>query len=358
MLKIKVLVVDDSMFMRKLISRLIEEDAALQVIGTARNGIEAVSLVKELRPDVVTLDIEMPEMDGLAALEKIMATRPTPVLMLSSLTQEGAHATITALQNGAVDFVSKPSGSISTDLYKVKEELLTKIKLAAQVPARALVTGNKAASNAQLVQKKSSAAFVQGKEFEQIVVIGTSTGGPKALEAVLTALPDSFPYPLLLVQHMPPKFTASLAARLNSISGIRVVEASDNEPIVGGTAYIAPGNYHMTAVQRNGEFTIQLNQLPPRNSHRPSVDVLFDSVAQLKELKKHYILMTGMGSDGAQGMLAAKQAGARSTIAEAKETCVVYGMPRSAIELNCVDYTVPLHLIASKILEVTALAKR
>lgn len=358
MLKTKVLVVDDSMFMRKLITRLIEEDAALQVIGTARNGMEAVSMVNELKPDVVTLDIEMPEMDGLAALEKIMAMRPTPVLMLSSLTQEGAHATITALQHGAVDFISKPSGSISTDLFKVKEELLSKIKLAAKVPARALVSGNKIAPKAPLVQKKNIALPLQGKEFEQIVAIGTSTGGPKALETVLTALPESFPYPLLLVQHMPPKFTASLAARLNSISSIRVVEASDNELIIGGTAYIAPGNYHMAAVQRNGEYRIQLHQSPPRNSHRPSVDVLFDSVAQLKDLKKHYILMTGMGSDGAQGMLAAKQAGARTTIAEAKESCVVYGMPRSAIELNCVDYTVSLHLIASKILEVTALAKR
>ncbi|MBW7474288.1 chemotaxis response regulator protein-glutamate methylesterase [Paenibacillus oenotherae] len=350
MIKIKVLVVDDSMFMRKLITRLIEDEAGLQVIGTACNGLEAVSMVKALKPDVVTLDIEMPEMDGLEALCKIMEQRPTPVLMLSSLTQEGAHATITALQSGAVDFISKPSGSISTDLYKVKAELVSKIKLAALIPVRALQSGVNAAPPLQVNRMKAGAA----KEFTQIVALGTSTGGPKALETVITALPANFPYPVLVVQHMPPKFTKSLATRLNGLSGVRVVEAADNELVVGGTVYIAPGDYHMTAVQKNREYRIQLHQTPPINGHRPSVDVLFDSISQLKNLKRHFILMTGMGSDGAQGMQSAKRDGARSTIAEAKETCIVYGMPRSAIELNCVDYTVPLHQIASKILEVTA----
>lgn len=361
MLTIKVLVVDDSLFMRKLISRLIDEDAALQVVGTARNGVEAVELVKKLRPDVVTLDIEMPEMDGLEALDKIMTARPTPVLMLSSLTQEGAHATIQALQAGAVDFISKPSGSISTDLYKVKDELVAKIKLAAQIPARTLTLPGmnmNAGMKVRHREKKTGIPLPPVKKFDQIIALGTSTGGPKALEAVLTALPADFPYPLLLVQHMPPKFTASLAARLDSISAIRVVEAQDKELITGGTAYIAPGNYHMTAVLKNREFRIELHQLPPRNGHRPSADVLFNSVSGLSGLKKHFVLMTGMGSDGAQGMLSAKQAGAHSTIAEAKETCIVFGMPRSAIELNCVDYTVPLHRIASKLEEVTGCSKR
>lgn len=356
-LKIKVLVVDDSVFMRKLISRLIEEDAALEVIATARNGLEAVKLVNELKPDVVTLDVEMPEMNGLEALAQIMAQRPTPILMLSSLTQAGASATITALQSGAIDFISKPSGSVSFDLFKVKEELVSKIKQAAQIPVSRMIPSHRAASKVDLRYKDSVQAGLM-KEFNQILAIGTSTGGPRALETVITALPASFPYPLLVVQHMPPKFTKSLAERLNKLSGVRVVEAENNERILGGTVYVAPGDYHLTAVHINGEYRIKLNQEPTRNGHRPSADVLFDSITQLKSLKRHFILMTGMGNDGANGMVLAKQTGASSTIAESKETCIVYGMPRSAIELACVDHTVPLPLITSKILEVTGASRR
>lgn len=361
MLKIKVLVVDDSVFMRKLISRLIEEDASLQVIGTARNGLEAVQMVKELHPHVVTLDIEMPEMNGLEALKKIMEERPTPVLMLSSLTQEGAHETIAALQCGAVDFVPKPSGSISADLFKVKEELISKIKLASQTPLATLLslsknkTTNKTTPKVGFEHKHIVKNGLETKEFDQILAIGTSTGGPKALEIVITALPANFPYPVLVVQHMPPKFTQSLAQRLNHLSHVEVIEAEDNQIVQGGTVYIAPGDYHMTIVQRNREFRIHLHQQSPRNGHRPSVDVLFESVSKLIRLKQHYILMTGMGNDGAKGMSEAKQAGMCSTIAESKESCVVFGMPKSAIELNCVDYIVPVNQITSKILKVTGL---
>ncbi|AJS59520.1 protein-glutamate methylesterase/protein-glutamine glutaminase [Paenibacillus sp. IHBB 10380] len=357
MRKIKVLVVDDSVFMRRLISRLIAEDTALEVIGIARNGLEAVSMVKELKPDVVTMDIEMPEMNGMEALTRIMEHRPTPILMLSSLTQDGASATITALQNGAVDFISKPSGSNSFDLFKVKEELISKIKQAAQIPLRNLILSNIIVSQVDLGQPRSAQTRLT-KEFDQILALGTSTGGPKALDTVITALPASFPYPLLVVQHMPPKFTKSLADRLNRLSSVRVVEAEDNQLVLGGTVYIAPGDYHMTAVQTNKEYRIKLHQEPQVNGHRPSVDVLFDSISQLKSLKRHFILMTGMGNDGAEGMLSAKQAGAHSTIAESQETCIVYGMPGSAVKLGCVDYTVPLHLITSKILQVTGTLKR
>ncbi|MGF7045883.1 two-component system chemotaxis response regulator CheB [Paenibacillus sp. DS2015] len=357
MQKIKVLVVDDSVFMRRLISRLIEEDAALEVIGTARNGLEAISMVKELKPDVVTMDIEMPEMNGLEALTRIMEHRPTPIVMLSSLTQEGASATITALQNGAVDFISKPSGSNSFDLFKVREELVFKIKQAAQIPLRNLIISNVTVSKVD-IGKKKSALTGQAKEFDQILAIGTSTGGPKALDTVITALPAGFPFPLLVVQHMPPKFTKSLADRLNRLSNVQVVEAEHNQLVLGGTVYIAPGDYHMIVVQTNREFRIQLHQESQVQGHRPSVDVLFNSISKLNSLKRHFILMTGMGSDGARGMMSAKQAGSHSTIVESKETCIVYGMPRSAVELGCVDYTVPLHLITSKILEVTGGLKR
>ncbi|MFX3636622.1 MAG: chemotaxis response regulator protein-glutamate methylesterase [Candidatus Pristimantibacillus sp.] len=358
MSKIKVLVVDDSVFMRKLITRFIEEDAALEVIGIARNGVEAVRMVKELGPDVVTLDIEMPEMDGLEALATIMDQRPTPIIMLSSLTQDGAVATIKALQSGAVDFISKPSGSVSFDLFKVKEELAAKIKQAAQISLKNLILSNRRTPKVEPAQQKSSSQAEALTEFEHIVALGTSTGGPKALETVIRDLPASFPYPLLLVQHMPPKFTKSLADRLNRLAAVRVVEAEDNQLIVGGTVYIAPGNYHMTVMQSSKEYRIRLHQEAARNGFRPSVDVLFDSVSQLRKLKRHFILMTGMGSDGAQGMLAAKGMGAVSTIAESKETCIVFGMPRSAIELNCVDYTVPLPQIAGKLLDVTGVARR
>lgn len=361
MVKIKVLVVDDSFFMRKLISRLIEEDALLEVIGTARDGLEAVQMVKELHPHVVTLDVEMPIMNGLEALKKIMEERPTPILMLSSLTQEGAHETITALQCGAVDFIPKPSGSISADLFKVKEELVSKIKLASQTPLATLLslsknkTTNKTTLKVGLEHKHIAKDGPMTKEFDQILAIGTSTGGPKALEVVITALPANFPYPVLVVQHMPPKFTQSLAQRLDRMSGVRVVEAEENQLVRGGTVYIAPGDYHMTVAQKNREFRILLHQQSPRNGHRPSVDILFESVSKLIRLKRHYILMTGMGNDGAKGMSEAKQAGACTTIAESKETCVVFGMPKSAIEQKCVDYIVPVNQIALKILEVTGL---
>jgi len=359
MLKTKVLVVDDSIFMQKLIARLIAEDASLEVIGFAKNGIEAVKKVKDLHPHVVTLDIEMPEMNGLEALKQIMQIRPTPVLMLSSLTQDGASATMEALKYGAVDFIPKPSGAISADLYKVKEELLSKIKLAAELPLTSLLQlGKREASKLAVqefkaVNKPMVRPASRANSLEQILAIGTSTGGPRALEVVITALPAWFPYPVLIVQHMPAKFTKSLAQRLDRLSSIKVVEAEENQRIVGGTAYIAPGDYHMTAVQRNSEFFVALHQHPLRNGHRPSVEVLFESVSKLVGIKQHYIIMTGMGNDGAEEMARAKSAGGCSTIAESEETCVVFGMPRSAIARNCVDHIVPLDRITAKILEVT-----
>ncbi|MNH90666.1 Chemotaxis response regulator protein-glutamate methylesterase [compost metagenome] len=359
MRKIRVLVVDDSAFMSKQISCLIEEDEDLKVIGIADDGWEAVSLVRELKPDVVTWGGEMWKKNGMEALTTIMEQRPTPILMLSSLAQAGASTTIYALLHGAVDFISKPSGSFSFDLYKlkVKAELVSKIKQAAQIPLRNLIMNNLILPNID-IRKKRSTQNGLAKEFDQILALGTSTGGPKALETVITALPASFPYPLLLVQHMPPKFTKSLAERLNGLSGVRVVEAKHNERLLGGTVYIAPGDYHMTAVQTSREYRIKLHQKPSWNGFRPSVDVLFDSISQLKNLKRHFILMTGIGSDGAKGMLSAKQAGAASTMVESKESCIVFGMPKSAIALNCVDYTVPLHLITSKIMEVTGIRTR
>lgn len=357
MLKIKVLVVDDSMFMRKLISDLINQDPMLQVVGTARNGLEAIELTKELKPDVITMDIEMPIMDGLSALEQIMKNSPTPTLMVSSLTDKGAYETIKALQLGAVDFIQKPSGSISVDMFRVREELTTKTKAVAKAPL----------SDNRHVQKRLSIGTVKrdsnvnlgskNTTFNQIFAIGTSTGGPKALETVITALPPDFDYPVLVVQHMPPKFTHYLAKRLNDMSKVNVMEAENNQAIQGGTVYIAPGDYHMEVRQTIHGCRIVLNKQQHRNGHRPSVDVLFDSVAGLKKLKCHYIIMTGMGSDGAKGMLKGKQEGAASTIAESEKTCIVYGMPKAAVQLGCVDHIIPLQRISSKMVELARKAE-
>lgn len=350
---IKVLVVDDSLFMRNLVVRLIKEDDSIEVVGTARNGAEGVRMVKELHPDIVTMDIEMPVMNGIEALAQIMDELPTRVIMLSSLTQEGAEITVTALQSGAVDFISKPSVSGSADLIEAKNEMIAKIKAAARTPLSALITARRSLNHMGSMPVRIK-ADEGSKKFDQIVAIGTSTGGPKALQTVLAGLPAQFPFPVLVVQHMPPKFTLSLAQRLDQICRISVVEAVDNQLLKGGTAYIAPGGYHMKVVMKQGEFRIVLHQEPPVNGHRPSVDVLFHSVADLSSLKRHFVIMTGMGSDGARGMAFAKRHGATSTIAEAQETCVVFGMPKTAIKLNCVDHVLPVTVIAAKIRQLTS----
>ncbi len=353
-MKYRVLVVDDSPFMRKLISDLIETDPDLWVIGLAKNGYEAVEMVQKLKPDVVTLDVEMPGINGLETLKLILQTHPVPVLMFSAQTEQGAQVTIEALEIGAVDFIHKPSGILS--LERVKAELLHKLKTAAQVQVRRLSVS---VNQGSATEKDDAApehilSSRRSQTFDHLFAIGTSTGGPRALQTVLTALPKGFPHPILIVQHMPPKFTQSLARRLNHLAKIPVVEAVDGQLIEGGVAYLAPGGYHMEAVfQEPREYRISLNQNNPRNGHRPSVETLFESVMRLPKLKLHYILMTGMGSDGAKAMLAAKQKGAASTIAEAAETCVVFGMPKAAIALGCVDYVVPLEQIADKMLELS-----
>ncbi|SDC86823.1 two-component system, chemotaxis family, response regulator CheB [Paenibacillus sp. UNCCL117] len=374
-----VLVVDDSVFMRKLISDFIAEDPSLRVVGTAKNGKEAVELVKKLRPHAVTMDIEMPIMNGLEALRIIMKECPLPVIMLSSLTQEGALETMKALEWGAFDFVGKPSGSISLDLHKVKTMILeklqaavrTKMKQISSPPEQANSGGLKEAQAAPAAPaplyrrsesasassaERSAAARKQGP-VQQLVAIGTSTGGPRALHQVLSGLPEGLAAPVLIVQHMPPNFTKSLSLRLDSVSGLKVVEAEDGMVLENGAAYVAPGGLHM-AVARSGAggYRIHLSKDAPRSGHRPSVDALFESLLPLKELKRHIVIMTGMGSDGARGMKALQDAGAATTIAEAEDTCIVYGMPRAAVELNCVNHILPQQEISRKLIEVVGVA--
>lgn len=357
-----ILVVDDSVFMRKIISDLISDNPQYKVIGTAKNGQEAIEQVKLLRPDAVTMDVEMPIMNGLDALQRIMAEQPTPVIMLSSLTQEGASETIKALEWGAVDFIRKPSGSISLDLYKVKQLLHEKLHMAVRTKLRPVQKQPVSPQVNQSLIPKSNASLMKVSDttkfavkpgstyFDHLVAIGTSTGGPRALHQVISHIPAGFPAPILIVQHMPPNFTKSLAQRLNDVSQIQVVEAAEGDVLQTATAYVAPGGWHMVIYKDTDKtYRIRLTKEEPRSGHRPSVDVMFESLLGMSELKRHIVLMTGMGSDGAKGMLSLKQSGVSTTIAECEETCVVYGMPRAAVEIQAAMHVLPQQDIAIRL---------
>ncbi|RUS46356.1 chemotaxis response regulator protein-glutamate methylesterase [Cohnella sp. AR92] len=501
MARFKVLVVDDSPFMRKVFSDFISADPSFEVAATASNGKEAIDKTLEIEPDVITMDLEMPSMNGLEALRRIMKLRPTPVIMLSAVTDNGTRDTIRALQYGALDFIRKPDGSVKLDIRQVGDQLREKLHVAVEMarndnvrmlasaddlsehdqeeemealdskeppeaasnlahlppagpiapeslplekareskpaepktvpapkdgsqpggkkafrlpetnagltsevprrtaeprkgpasadkpssrpmPAKALQPEPRMPETVKPATRKESVhsppetarpsiapeaaaerrrAKVEQKaegrtRFGHIVAIGTSTGGPRALQEVLTAIPPDFPAPILIVQHMPPKFTHSLAQRLDSFTNIHVREASEGEPVLTGTAYIAPGGLHMTLVRDSGgTYRISLSEDAQVSGHRPSVDRLFESLVGLKEIKRHVVIMTGMGSDGAKAMKALQEDGAETLIAESERTCVVYGMPRSAVELGAASQVLNLQQIAPALVyEVTA----
>lgn len=371
--KNKLLIVDDSAFMRKLISDFFEGNSKIEVIGTARNGKDAIKKIKDLRPDVVTMDIEMPIMNGLDALKEIMDTCPVPVVMLSSTTKQGAEHTLQAMEYGAVDFVTKPSGTISLDLHKVKEELIHKVENAAGVSISKLKnvstiskpTVDQSFVSTTLYQKKpikgESAKLKKQLKKEwnstskKIVLIGTSTGGPRALQNVITKLPSNINVPILIVQHMPPGFTKSLADRLNQLSKITVKEAEHGDVLKEGTAYIAPGGYHLKIRKVNSSFEIVLdNTEPPRGGHRPAVDVMFEEVSKYNDFDKIAVIMTGMGHDGSKGLISLKETGNTIAIAESAESCIVFGMPKAAIETQLVDEIVEVDQIAQTIMKYLA----
>ncbi|MBT2642596.1 chemotaxis response regulator protein-glutamate methylesterase [Bacillus sp. ISL-41] len=358
MAKTRVLIVDDSAFMRKLISDFLSEHPEIEVIGTARNGEDAIKKCREFRPDVITLDVEMPKLNGLEVLKLIMKEHPLPVVMLSSTTKEGADTTLQAIQAGAVDFVAKPSGSISIDLHKIKTELIQKVLSASKANLTKInfledsnTVGKKLESSLDSEIKPASNVTTRGfTQSKKIVCIGTSTGGPRALQQVITSLPKGLEVPILIVQHMPPGFTKSLANRLDSLSQIRVKEAEDGELLQKGTAYIAPGGFHLKVKSLGSSLAISLSQSPPRNGHRPSVDVMFESMSTIKNYSKIAVIMTGMGADGSKGLVEMKKYGIVKAIAESQETSIVFGMPKAAIATNMVDEVADVENIAQSIM--------
>lgn len=360
---IKVLVVDDSAFMRKVLSDMLNSDPALQVVGTARNGLDALEKIAQLKPDVVTLDIEMPVLDGIRTLEEIIKRYSLPVVMISSATQAGAEATLNALQKGAVDFVAKPSGSISLDISKMQAEIIAKVKAAATVKVSSFALPAAPLPAVRVVEeiekekkesRKEPFAFLAARP-ECVVVIGTSTGGPKALYEIIPSLPPAFPAAVLVVQHMPPGFTRSLAERLDSVSALKVKEAEEGEDVLPAHVYIAPGDFHLMvkAVERKEErkLVVSLSKENHISGHRPSIDVLFSSVASNFWGRMIGVLLTGMGHDGTEGAKKLKEKGAR-IIAEDASTCVVFGIPRSAIEAKVADYVLPLGKIAQELIRL------
>jgi two-component system chemotaxis response regulator CheB len=351
--KIKAVVVDDSAFMRKAISIMLEDDDYIEVVATAKNGKEGYDLVKKLKPDIVTLDIEMPIMDGLTALEKIMKDCPTSVLMISSLTTEGADATIKALQLGAVDFIPKELSYVNVNIINIKDELIKKVKEI--VRQRALRTRlgtikRRTESAPEHVPEK-----YRNKKLPQFsykaVGLGISTGGPMSLQQVVPKFKADLKLPVFIVQHMPPKFTKSLADRLNNISQVEVKEAEDGEIVQGGTVYIAPGGSHMVLDKNGSEIKIKITGKPEDALHKPSVDTMLDSTIDVYGKHLLGIIMTGMGKDGLIGIKRLKELGGYC-LAQNEASCVVYGMPKAIVDNDLADVVAPLEQITELINEV------
>jgi len=355
-MEIKVVIVDDSAFMRKILKDIIDNSPNMKVVGSAKNGKEALEIIKDLKPDVVTLDVEMPIMDGITALKEIMDRNPVPVIMLSSYTKEGADLTLKALELGAIDFISKPSSIFKVNTEDVIKELVEKIEIASKVKPKKNVPRSPEKRHEESFEKKrgflrSTQTIDSDGKIKNIIAIGTSTGGPKALQEVLPKFPAGINASIIVVQHMPPKFTKSLAERLNSLSNINVKEAEDGEPMLPGWAYIAPGDRHLHLQYKGLKYYISLSDGPPVSGHRPSVDSMFYSIADTKLTNVIGVIMTGMGADGAKGLVRVKNENSGYIIAQNEESCIVFGMPKSAIAENVVDKVCDLSQISSEIMK-------
>ncbi len=333
---IRVLIIDDSAFVRQALSRMLRDDPEIEIVGVAVDGKEGVEKAKQLTPDVITLDIQMPRMGGLEALERLMAERPTPVLLLSSLTRQGGDVTLRGLELGALDFVDKSSVG-SMNILSLGEELRAKIKVLARVPAT------------RLARREEPAPAAAVERRIEAVVIATSTGGPPALQALIPSLPASFRASVLIVQHMPAGFTRSLADRLALRSVLPVREAQDGEPVTPGQVLIAPAGIHMKLRRRGERVKVWLDEEPQTALHRPSADILMTSAAKIFGARALGVVLTGMGADGVIGLRAIRDAGGR-VFAESEETSVIYGMPKAAVEAGLVERSVPLYRMADEIL--------
>lgn len=342
--RIKVVVVDDSALARQLISRLLKSDPEIEVVGTASDPLSARSIIKSTNPDVVTLDVEMPNMDGISFLEKIMRLRPMPVVMVSSLTQRGAEITLQALELGAVDFVTKPTLDVERGLDIKREELVGKVKAAAQARIKPLGQPQSTAAPAPIPARS---APLRGTD--SIIAIGSSTGGVDALRQIICSLPPDTPA-VLIAQHMPAGFTARFAERLDGLAQVRVRQAEDNQRALPGHVYIAPGDKHLRLARSGAQYLCRLGDDPPVGGHKPSVDVLFQSVATVAGGKSVGVILTGMGRDGASGLKAMREAGAR-TLGQDEQSCVVYGMPKAAFNDGAVEQEVAIQQMAAAILD-------
>lgn len=353
--KIRVLIVDDSVVIRRLLSDILAQEADIEVAGIASNGKLALAKLPQINPDLVTLDIEMPELDGLETLVELRKTYPKlPVVMFSTLTERGAGATLDALSRGASDYVTKPAnvGSVAAGIQSVKDQLIPKIR--ALCPFSRPVTASTPLASRFAPARSAAAPRMRRCD---VVVIGSSTGGPQALAAVLSKLPADFPAPIVIVQHMPPVFTAHLADRLNQCGRLEVAEAHGDEALRPGQVLIAPGNFHLELRRHGNEVKTVLQQGPPENSCRPAVDVLFRSAAEVYGAGCTGVVLTGMGQDGLRGSQHIVQVGG-DVIAQSEATCVVWGMPRAVTEAGCARAVRALDDISSELVRTAAVGRR
>lgn len=355
--KLKVLIVDDSALIRQLLTEILGSDPGIEVVGAAADPYIARDKIKELNPDVLTLDVEMPRMDGISFLRNLMRLRPMPVVMISTLTQQGADTTLEALSLGAIDFVAKPKVDVVEKLSDYSQEIIEKVKVAGKAKVRPLV--ERAAAKVSAVEQKLSADDVMGKAAwtgkikttEKIIAIGASTGGTEVISRIVTNLPETVPG-IAIAQHMPEKFTYAFATRLNSISDLVVKEAENGDRLYHGVVLIAPGNRQMEIRRDVHGFFVEVNDKPAVNNHKPSVDVLMQSVAEHSDKNTTGIILTGMGNDGAKGLLDMKKAGA-ITIAQDKESSAIFGMPAEAVRVGGADYVKNIEQIIDYIKNIT-----
>ncbi|MCD5411991.1 chemotaxis response regulator protein-glutamate methylesterase [Thermodesulfovibrionales bacterium] len=346
---VKVLIVDDSAFMRKALSSMLSGDPNIEIVGIARDGLEAIDKVERLKPDIVTMDVEMPRMDGITALKHIMERNPVPVIMVSSMTTDGAKATLDAFDLGAVDFIPKNLSDLSVNIVKIKEILIDKIKHIAR--KRVIKRHVRAVTAPKVIDvPKSMTARTTGERKIGIISIGTSTGGPKALQDVIPRLPKDFPVPIVIAQHMPQNFTRPFAERLNQLGQLEVKEAKEGDVLRAGTAFVAPGGRHMKVKRQRGlETVINISEDEGEFIYRPSIDALMSSVAEYFPSRALGVILTGMGNDGLKGLAAIKKAGGR-VFAQDEETSVIYGMPKAVVDAGIADKILPIEEIAGEVI--------